>query len=48
MLSHKLSGTKSPVSQSCAVAQSEKFWWATGHSSLADRMEDSSTGQGVQ
>ena len=34
-----------PVSQSCAVATSEKFWRATGQSNLADRMEDCSTGQ---
>ena len=24
-----------PVSQSCTVAKSEKFWWATGQSNLA-------------
>ena len=34
-----------PVSQSCAVAESEKFWRATGQSNLADRTEDCSTGQ---
>ena len=33
------------VSQSCTVAKSEKFWWVTGQSNLADRMEDCSTGQ---
>ena len=40
-----------PVSQSCAayikssVAKSEKFWWATGQSNLADKKEDCSIGQ---
>ena len=34
-----------PVSQSCAVAKSDKFWRATGQSNLADRIEDCSTGQ---
>ena len=33
------------VSQSCAVAKSEKFWRATGQSNLADTMEDCSIGQ---
>ena len=33
-----------PVSQSCAVTKSEIFWWDTGPSNLADRMEDCSTG----
>ena len=26
-----------PFSQSCAVAESEKFWWATGQSNLAHK-----------
>ena len=34
-----------PVSQSCAVDKSEKFWRVTGQSNLADRMEDCCTGQ---
>ena len=34
-----------PVSQSCAVAKSDKFWRATGQSNLADRMEDCPIGQ---
>ena len=33
------------VSQSCAVAKSDKFWRATGQLNLADRMEDCSIGQ---
>ena len=28
------------VLQSCAVDQSQEFWWATGQSNLAGRMED--------
>ena len=34
-----------PVSQSRTAAKSEKFWWRTGQSNLADRMEDCSIGQ---
>ena len=34
-----------PVSQSCTVPKSEKFWRTTGQSNLADRMEDCSVGQ---
>ena len=42
----KKSLRSTPVSQSCAVAKSRKFWWArTGQSNLADRMEDCSIGQ---
>ena len=26
-----------PVSQSCAVAKRETFWWASGHSNLVDK-----------
>ena len=33
-----------PVSQSCAVAKSEKSWRATGQSNFADRIEDCSIG----
>ena len=33
------------VSQSCVVAKSRKFWWATEQSNLADRIEEFSTGQ---
>ena len=29
--------TKRPVSQSCAIAKSENFWWATGQSNLAHK-----------
>ena len=36
---------KKPVSQSCAVTKSEKFWQATGQLNLADRMKNCSTGQ---
>ena len=36
---------KKPVSQSCAVANSGKFWRASGQSNLANRMEDCSIGQ---
>ena len=36
-----------PVSQSCTAAKSIKFWWASGHSNLADGMEHCSTGYQV-
>ena len=46
-LLHRASGfNETEVSQSCAVAKSEKFWWVTGRSNLADGMEsDCSIGQ---
>ena len=34
-----------PVSQSRTTAKSEKVWWGTVQSNLADRMEDCSIGQ---
>ena len=34
-----------PVSQSCAVAKSDKFCRVTGQSTLAEKMEDCSIGQ---
>ena len=31
LVHHKIeTALKKPISQSCAVAKSEKFWWATG------------------
>ena len=38
----KILADHKPVSQSCAVAETEAFWQATGQSNLADRMEDRS------
>ena len=41
---YKLKLDSRPVLQSCAVAKSDKLWWATGQSNLTDRMEDCSIG----
>ena len=41
----KVSKSYKPVSPSCTVVKSEQFWQATGHSNLADTMEDCSNGE---